>query len=688
MRKTTSRTASSKPRRPVRRVKAGSTRRKKSQSWTAHLPGLMKFAGRVTVVAILGVAVFAGILVYYGRGLPEVGNLAAARKQPRITVVDRFGHTIGIHGQDRGDPVDTAELPEHVVQAFLATEDRNFYHHVGVNPIAILRALTINMREGGVAQGGSTITQQLVKNLILTPEQTLERKVQEMILALRIEARYDKNEILGLYLNAVYFGNGAYGLEAASRRYFGKSPKELNLGEAAMLAGLLKAPSRFSPTNSENLARTRAAVVLHAMVDANFITRQEADAIIAQGVADVIEDDRRTSYAADYAVTEAERLLSGIDEDIIVHTTIDGEALRRTDDARRAIAADDPLYAADIQTAAIAMEEDGAIRVLIGGNDYAESVYNRAVKAMRQPGSVFKTFVYLAAIENGWEPEDLVDDTPVVIGNYHPNNYKDRYYGPVELTEALSRSLNAAAIRLQEEVGRNRVVDVARRAGFDGLTDVGASLALGTMEATPLTVAQSYLPLSNGGYRTEPYIIVGITTASGRTLYEREPPSAKAPIFDSETLVAFDYMLRHVVSAGSGVHARLPVHQAAGKTGTSQDSRDAWFAGYASGVVGVVWLGKDNNEPMETGRGYISGSGAPARVWAAMMTETLGDRPAREPVPYVPRRKKRSLFEHLADILNGKEEPADYDEPEELNSEELGRLLDEVAVYECTGTCP
>lgn len=610
----------------------------------------MARAGALGLI-LLG-ALFA-VVAWYARDLPPLGDLDTVRKQPRITLLDRHGEVIGIHGQDHGEPIRIEDLPDHVVSAFLVIEDRNFYHHVGINPIAILRALTINMREGEIAQGGSTITQQLVKNLVLSPDQTLERKVQEMLLALKIEFQYNKDEILALYLNRVYFGNGAYGLEAAARRYYDKSPHQLTVGEAAMLAGLLKAPSRLSPTNSLTAARQRAKIVLQAMVETGDLKADEAQRILAGGIAEIVEQDLSAGYAIDHAVAEARQYMPGLHDDLTISTTLDKDLITAVARMREDIAKSDPLYKDDVQTAILILDEEGAIRVLIGGNDYRQTVYNRATLAERQPGSVFKPFVYLTAIERGWYPEDLIDDDPVQIGNYQPTNYKNRYYHTVSITEALSRSLNAAAIRLQEQVGRHRVIDLARRVGFDDLTDTGPAIALGVMQATPLKVAEAYLPMSNGGFAMTPYVVDRIETESGKLLYEHPLPKWDRPIIDDLALVRFDHMMRYVISDGSGRAAQVPGHFAAGKTGTSQDSRDAWFAGYASGFVGVVWMGKDDNSPMEWSEGYISGSGAPAKLWGQMMSVALEGRVARIPRLYEPREQHRSFLDHLASLLGG-----------------------------------
>ncbi|WP_370338475.1 transglycosylase domain-containing protein [Parvularcula marina] len=624
---------------------------------------------RATTAAFFLLAAGLVTLLIYGRGLPPVGDLASARKEPRVEIHAANGEVIGIRGQDRGQPIDAASLPPHVVGAFLATEDRNFYHHVGVNPVAIIRALMVNVKAGDVEQGGSTITQQLVKNLLLTPEQSLHRKVQEMLLALKIEAMYSKDEILSFYLNAVYFGNGAYGLEAASRRYFDKRPEELSIGEAAVLAGLLKAPSRFAPTADENKAISRAKVVLAAMVDAGVITHAEAKAVSFTRLADIAETDHAAAYAADYALAEATRILGGVEQDLLIETTIDLPATRSAATAREEIATKDDLYTPEVQAAAIVLDENGAIHVLIGGNDYRQSSFNRAVQAKRQPGSAFKPFIYLTALEEGFRPEDMINDKRIEIGDWAPKNYKDTYAGMVPLSEAMARSLNAAAIRLQEEVGRENVVEIANRLGLK-IDDPGPSLALGTVEVTPLELATAYLPLSGGGVVAEPFIITRISAADGTELYHHEIERVPRLAVSPDVLVPFDHMMREVVTNGSGRRAKIAGHYAAGKTGTSQSSRDAWFAGYASGLVGVVWLGRDDDRPMGSGHRAMSGSHAPAEWWSSVMTAALTGVPAREPTPYAPEPRSDKLLSHLAAIL-GVRAPRERQGPPPANIEDI-----------------
>ena len=645
-------------------------RRRAPAKRTSRLPRRLAFlalsaGGTAGLVALAG----AGVLFLYGRDLPSVDALHAPPGASRIVVLDRDGELLGVHGRDQGPPVDPARLPPHVVHAFLATEDRNFYSHVGVNPVAVLRAAIVNARSGGVAQGGSTITQQLVKNALLTPERSVRRKAQEAMLALRIERALTKDEILGLYLNTVYFGGGAYGLESAARRYFGAAPDELSVGQAAMLAGLLKAPSRYAPTADLNAARGRASVVLHAMVDAGYLTAGQAERIAADGIAAPAPRGGAGGWAVDAAAAEARRRRPSAVGELVVVTTIDAAL---TETAQRALATrmgDDPTLAG-AQAALVLAEEDGAIRVVIGGRDRGAIGFNRATTARRAPGSTFKPFVYLAAIEAGWRPESLIDDAPLDIDGYAPRNYKDRYYGEVTLTEALSRSLNAGALRLQEEVGRGGVVSAARRAGLANTEDVGPALGLGVQEVTPVELAGAYASLSRNR-PTTPRLIARIEDPSGRVLYRHEARAAQT-LFAPDDLVALDHMLRAVVREGSGVHAGVPDHQAAGKTGTGQDSRDVWFAGYASGLVGVVWMGHDDFAPLEDGTAAASGSGAPARVFGDVMTAGLQGRTPREPVPYVPAPDERSLFDHLADLLTRRR-------GEGSSPDELDALIEDVA---------
>jgi penicillin-binding protein 1A len=618
------------------------------------MPGWLRvtfsFAYRVSAVCFLGAVIGIISLFYFSRDLPSIRKLETMTRPAQITIVDRHGDLVTRYGQVYGSPVTISELPPHVVQAVLATEDRNFYHHRGVNPVAVLRALVVNIRSGAVRQGGSTITQQLAKNIFLTPERTVKRKVQEMLLSVQLEMAYTKDEILALYLNNVYFGAGTYGLRAAAERYFEKAPSELTVGEAAMLAGLLKAPSRYSPTASPEAARDRARTVLEVMFDAGYLSREKTDTLLSGPIATISQRQKPAPYAADFVMAELREEFGKMQEDVTIHTTIDLKAHERSIASIAALPEKDTRFREDIQVAAIAMEADGAIRLMIGGRSYTESEYNRATHAKRQPGSAFKPFVYMAALEQGWAPNDIILDTPIELNGWTPANYKDKYYGAVKMSEAMARSLNAAAIRLQEETGRPHVLDVARRVGFAGKIDPGAALALGVNETTPLELAKTYAPFANNGYSAEPYVITSIYGKKGNIIYARNPEQPRE-VMQQDVVIAMNHMLREVVSLGSGRAAQIPGYVTAGKTGTTQDSRDAWFAGHAAGLVGIVWMGKDDYTPMVEGWSPVSGSGTPAILWSEVMQASLNGRPDTPIVPWAPKRPLPSIFDHFRGLL-------------------------------------
>ncbi|MCI5046367.1 MAG: PBP1A family penicillin-binding protein [Aquisalinus sp.] len=622
---------------------------------------MLRFTGgflyHASFVAFLGFVAAVAALLHFSRDLPSVSALDERKVQHQITLLDIDGNVITHYGNIHSKGVVIADLPPHVVQAFVATEDRNFYHHLGINPLAIGRALIVNVRSGDIRQGGSTITQQFAKNAFLTPEKTMKRKIQEMLLAFRLETAYSKDEILALYLNSVYFGAGAYGLRAASHRYFDKKPEDLSVGEAAMLAGLLKAPSRYSPSASPDAARDRARVVIRAMHDAGYLSRETMETLVNGPVARLNMQSNPVPYATDYVMAELQDVFGAARQDIVVHTTLDVAAHLRMKDFVEQLSQTDRRFTEDIQIAAIAMERTGAIRLLIGGRDYETSQYNRALNAQRQPGSAFKPFVYLAALEAGMQPDDVVLDTPVQIGNWQPTNYKDRYYGSIEMQEAMARSLNAAVLHVQEETGRERVIATARRLGFRGKLDPGAALALGVNETTPLALTGTYLPFANDGRDAQPFSITSVYSKSGKLLYAREITPSRQ-LIDPVTHTAIAHMLRQVVSRGSGVAARISGYAAAGKTGTTQDSRDAWFVGYAAGLVGTVWLGKDDYTPMGTEADAVSGSNIPAQIWREMMSASLRGRPDIPYKEWQPPVRAPGLMRWLEQMMRSDPEPA------------------------------
>jgi penicillin-binding protein 1A len=584
----------------------------------------VRHAANAGVAVLTALLVLAAAAAYAVRELPDTDNLWAAEKSVRrVTLLDVDGAPIPIHGESRGAPVRLSDLPPYVPLAVLAVEDRNFRHHVGFNPVSVLRALRANAKAGEIVQGGSTITQQLAKNLFLSPDRTFRRKLQELSLALWLELQFTKDEILTLYLNRVYFGAGAYGVDAASHRYFAKPARALSLAEAAVLAGLLKAPSRYSPSRNPEDAGLRARVVIDAMEKSRFITSFEAARARRETVVLAAPKFAAAPYFVDHILAEV-RTRVGVDADLVVQTTFDPRlqaALERGAAAGLLLA---PLPA-QAQTAAVIVDAEGAVRAMIGGRDYRKSQYNRASQALRQPGSAFKPFVFLAALEAGLSPDDMVLDAPLAIDKWTPDNYGGRYLGAVSLTTALAQSLNSACVRVQEKVGRSAVRIAARRMGLARTTTRGPALALGVDAVSPLELAGAYAPLVNGGFRIETHAIDSIRTSDGALLWRRD--AAMRDVAASyRSVAALNDMLAAVVSTGTGRAAAIPGWRAAGKTGTSQDSRDAWFAGHAGGLVAVVWVGRDDNRPLED----LSGGGAPAVIWREAMRRALEGRRAGE----------------------------------------------------------
>jgi penicillin-binding protein 1A len=500
-------------------------------------------------------------------------------------------------------------------KAFIAIEDRRFYSHYGIDPWGILRAAVTNLLHHGVSQGGSTLTQQLAKNLFLTQERTIGRKLQEAELAIWLERKYSKNEILELYLNRVYFGDGAYGVEAAAQRYFGKSAKNLTLAEAAMLAGLVKSPSRLAPNRNPQGAAKRAKTVLGAMAEAKFITEAQAQAAGAHPAATVKPAGAGTiNYIADWIGEVLDDLVGQIDQDIVVETSIDPRLQKLAESA-----VIDELAAKSVkfnvsQGALVAMTPDGAIRAMVGGRNYGESQYNRAVTAKRQPGSAFKPFVYLTALEAGLTPDTVRQDAPINIKGWKPENFEHEYLGPVTLTQALSLSLNTVAVRLVQEVGAANVVRTAHRLGISSKLEPNASIALGTSEVSLTELVGAYVPFANGGQGITPHVVLKIRTTGGKLLYARQPDQL-GQVIDPRNVAMMNTMMEETLLSGTARRGEIPGWTAAGKTGTSQDFRDAWFIGYTPYLITGVWLGNDDNSPTRK----ATGGGLPVEVWTRFM---------------------------------------------------------------------
>ena len=480
---------------------------------------------------------------------------------------------------------------------------------------AEMRAAAANVLRRGVAQGGSTLSQQLAKNLFLTPNRTLWRKMQELVLALWLEHKFSKAQILELYLNRVYFGSGAYGVEAAAQRYFGKSARQVKVAEAAMLAGLVKSPSRLAPTRNPAGAERRAQAVLAAMTELGFVTETMAKTALAQPARAVkTAGTGSVNYVADWIMDVLDDLVGRVEQDLVVETAID-PALQAA--AEKALADELAARGGKLdagQGAIVAMTPDGAVRALVGGKSYAESQYNRAVVAKRQPGSAFKPFVYLTALERGLTPESVREDKPVMLKGWKPENYTHEYHGAVTLTQALSQSLNTVSVRLTLEVGPAAVAKTAYRLGIASKLEPNASLALGTSEVSLIELTSAYATFANGGNAVTPHVVERVRTPAGKVLYARKPQDL-GRIVEPRYVAMMNAMMRETIVSGTARNAQLPNWPAAGKTGTSQDFRDAWFIGYTAHLVAGVWIGNDDSSPMKK----ATGGGLPVEIWSRLM---------------------------------------------------------------------
>jgi penicillin-binding protein 1A len=607
--------------RPRRATASGRPESSRARGQTPALKGLFYWVA----VSLVWVGIcFTALIAYYALDLPDTSTITDVAHAPGLTLRGAEGQVVARRGALFGKAVTLESLPKHLPAAVIATEDRRFYNHIGLDLRALARAIYANLSAGGVVQGGSTLTQQLAKNLFLSPDRTLKRKVQELLLALWLEQRFSKEEILSLYLNRVYFGAGAYGVDAAARRYFDKPAAKVTLSEAALLAGLLKAPSRFAPTNDLEAARKRANLVLQNMVAAGYISDDAAKAAKAKparlapyvGLAS-------TNYVLDWLTELLPGYVGPHNGDITVSSTLDPKLQALAERiVHKAIAAEGGKLKVS-QAALLAMTPDGSIRAMIGGVDYRESQFNRVTQAHRQPGSAFKPFIYLAALETGMGPNTIRFDAPVSIGSWSPKNYTPGYRGPVTLSEALSGSINTVAVRVMEEVGRDNVVRMASRLGVHSPMQSLPSLALGTEEVTLLELTTAYAVLANGGNGVFPHLINAVEDSDGEKIYERRGEGPGRVVSERAAGLMND-MLRATLTAGTGRAAALSNGRpAAGKTGTTQVSRDAWFIGYTADLVVGVWVGNDSGEPMNK----VTGGGLPARIWRSFMEEALHDTP-------------------------------------------------------------
>jgi penicillin-binding protein 1A len=544
------------------------------------------------------------------------GALPPITREPQILYMDRGGALIGVRGGHVSPPVDLDRLPPYVPAAFVSIEDRRFYEHNGFDAVGMARALVTDMVKGRTAQGASTITQQLARNLFLSADQTFERKAQELVYATELEQKFSKKQILSLYLSRVYFGSGAYGIEAASRRFFDKPASKLTIHEAAMLAGILKNPAGYSPVKEPDRSAQRTRLVLDAMVENGAITEaQKAKALASRPR--VYEDDPGlpAQYFLDWLDPQVRRAVGSYSQDLVVDTTLDlpmeragGETLAKVVDNDRT---------KDEQGALVAMDGQGRVRTMVGGSDYSTSPYNRAVNAHRQAGSSWKPFVYLTAMEQGRTPDVTVVDEPVTINGWSPRNHDDRFLGPITLETALAKSVNTVAARLADEVGRDKVADTARRLGITTPISPDPAMALGASEVIPIDMTTAYSAFANGGQRVRPYGIERIRMG-GRTLFSHHA-DPQPQVINNPSLGEMDRMMRAVVTSGTGVGAAIPRYDIAGKTGTTTEGKDAWFCGFTGNFTACAWVGKDDARPAP----HLSGGGSAARVWKGFMLAAL-----------------------------------------------------------------
>ncbi len=555
------------------------------------------------------VITFAGWLLYCVLTLPDIDQAVARTRQPSTTITAENGNEVKTFGSVYSEVIRLNELPSYVPDAIISTEDRRFYAHFGFDIVAFTRAMLTNIFMGRYAQGGSTITQQVAKNLFLTSQKNIKRKTQELLLAFWLEHKFSKEQILTLYLNRVYLGAGTYGIEAASQKYFQKSSRDMNLLEAAIIAGMLKAPSRYNPIASAERAKARAKVVLQNMVNNDALTERQMKYALTLPVGeDKSYKVQGADYFADWVYREVNDYIGERGNDIYVYTTLDQKIQENAEKIlREAVRAAKNRNVSE--GAVVVLNKSGEVKAMVGGIDYRKSQFNRAVTALRQPGSAFKPFVYLTALQNGWKREDRIDDVPLSIGKWKPENYDKKYYGSVTLDEALMKSLNLATVNLSESLSRKDIIRTAKKMGISTPVENTPSLALGTFEVKVIDMAAAYSAIANGGYATWPHAIKEVYTRDGYQLYQREADTENR-ILDAGAVKNLTKMLEKVISQGTGRRAKIPGF-AAGKTGTTQDYRDAWFVGFTDEYVIAVWVGNDDNSPMKG----VTGGTLPAEIW-------------------------------------------------------------------------
>jgi penicillin-binding protein 1A len=616
------------------------------------LMGVIKGVAYAAIVGLLALVVAVAVATAY---LPSYGELTKRSDLGQmIRVRAANGQVLLSLGPSFGKWLPYDQIPPEMRAAIISTEDRRFRSHIGVDPIGIARSIEVRISSGHWRQGGSTITQQLARNIFLTNNRTFVRKIKEGVLALALERKFSKDQIVELYLNRVYFGGGAYGIDAASRKFFGHGADHLSLGEAAILAGLVKAPSNYSPTADVEAARNRSGVVLDTMAKNGFITPEEAaSANPAEVSIQQTTGNNSVRYFTDWALPQLDTLIDQTTEPIDVWTTLDPGMQIAADKAVRARAPD------GAQGALVSMDRDGAVRAMVGGKDYVSSIYNRATQAERQPGSAFKLFVYLSALESGMKPTDTIVDEPVTINGWSPRNDTRTYSGPVTLREAFSRSINTISAKIGQQVGFSTIADMARRFGLTTDISTYPSMVLGTSDVRLIEMTRAFASIQNNGVAVTPYAIRRVVTADGRLLYQHDADESRVLVAPWVAAEMTD-LLQSAVLSGTGAAAQIgrPV---AGKTGTTQSNRDGWFIGFSSGLTTGVWMGRDDSKPVSG----LYGGTAPARAFHDFMTVAVANRPVEQFQTQVP----------LPDWQLTPEEELSTNDMTEMN--DIGPLVDE-----------
>lgn len=586
----------------------------------AIISGLFNWGGTALLWGILVVGIVMG---YFAYTLPSISGIDVIEKRPSIVLKSEDGQQFATYGDLYGRMLTPTQIPVVMKEAVLATEDAHFYQHFGINPISLVRAMWRNYQAGRVVEGGSTITQQLAKNLFLTPERSLQRKIREVLLAFWLEANYEKEQILGLYLNRMYFGSGTFGIDAATRKYFAKDISKLTTAEAAMLAGLLKAPSYYAPTVNLKRAQQRSTVVLRRMQAVDYLTKSEADKLVKNPaiLRHAGRNFKNVRYFSDWAVGEVRSYVGRTDDDLEVITSLNLALQKQAELAIETQLAKSGAKFKVSQAALVAMSPEGEVRAMVGGRSYSKSSFNRATSAHRQPGSVFKTVVYTAGFEKGRSPSDVYVDGPINIKGWKPENYTRRYIGKITLRDAFAKSINTVAIKLSEDIGRRNVALMAAKLGLDGDMPTHPSISLGTSEVTLLDMSAAYAVLANGGSSVRPFAVLEIRNKKGEVLYKRQQANTNQLISGSTVNKMRDIMTA-AITQGTGRSAN-PGFAAVGKTGTTQDYRDAWFIGFTPDLVAGVWFGNDNGSATRK----VTGSNLPSYAWKDFMQGALGKQP-------------------------------------------------------------